>query len=54
MPYKITKDSTLVFEIRNSVYIEFKFIQLIDIKMGLFYFNIAFEKKNSYEPFAEN
>ena len=45
IPFIKTKDGSLVFVIRNSAAIEFKFTDLIDVQMGLFYFKIALGKK---------
>ena len=52
IPFIKTKDGSLAFVIRNSAAIEFKFTDLIDVQMGLFYFKIALGGK--YESFDAN
>ena len=42
MPFAMTKDGSLFFALEHSDAAQFKFVDLIDIQIGWFYFNITF------------
>ena len=42
MPFAITKDGRLFFALEHSISVQFKFVDLIEVQMNWFYFNILF------------
>ena len=53
IPLILTKDNQLIFVIKNTNAIEVMFKELIDVRMGLFYFEVAFID-NTSNPLQKN